>query len=112
MSTEMKTQDDVLIAMPGERFDTTTAPAVEADLTGQVDEGATKIVIDFSKTTYISSTGLRVLLKVAKVLNRKDGKIALCNANEQIHEVLEISGFMTMLPYCPTLEEAVAKVSG
>ena len=62
MSTEISKQGDVVIAMPCERLDTTTAPATEEDLTGQVDAGETKIVVDFSKTAYISSAGLRVLL--------------------------------------------------
>ena len=103
-------QDDITIAMPGERLDTTTAPEAETELTAQVDAGATKVVVDFSKTAYISSAGLRVLLRLAQVLMQKSGKLALCNANETIHEVLEISGFATM--YCPTLEEALAATAG
>ena len=43
-------QDDVTIAMPGERLDTATAPEVETELTSLVDGGATRMVVDFSKT--------------------------------------------------------------
>ena len=111
MSTQISKQDNVVIAMTCERLDTSTAPATEADLAAQVEAGETRVVVDFSNTAYISSAGLRVLLKLAKMLKPKEGKLALCNANEQIHEVLEISGFMGMLTYCSTLEEAVAKVS-
>jgi len=111
MSVSISKQDDVLIAMLGERLDAATAPEAETQLTAQTDEGSFKLVVDCSKTTYISSAGLRVLLKLAKLLMQKGGKLALCNANEQIHEVLEISGFMTMNWYCPTLEEAISQVS-
>ncbi len=108
MSVLISKQDDVTIAMPGERLDTVTAPEVESELTALVDSGANRLVVDFSKTAYISSAGLRVLLKLAKGLMSKGGTLALCNANEQIHEVLEISGFVTLLTYCATLEEAIA----
>jgi len=112
MSMLISQQDDVTIAMPGERLDTATAPEAETELTAQVDAGATRVVVDFSKTAYISSAGLRALLKVAKVLKEKSGKLALCNANEQIHEVLDITGFLTILSYCETLEEAIAATAG
>ena len=69
------------------------------------------MVVDFSKTDYISSAGLRVLLKAAKLLTEKKGSFALCNGNEQIEEVLEISGFLSMLTYCKKLDEAMSKVS-
>ena len=105
-------QNDVVIAMPGERLDTNTAPEVEKELEGVIEGGESKVVVDFSKTAYISSAGLRVLLKTAKTLKRKEGALALCNANEQIHEVLEISGFLTMLTYRATLDEAVEVVAG
>jgi anti-sigma B factor antagonist len=112
MSMLISKQDDVTIAMPGERLDTATALEAETELIAQVSAGATRVVVDFSKTAYISSAGLRVLLRLAKVLMQKSGKLALCNANGQIHEVLEISGFVTMLSYCATLAEAIAATAG
>jgi anti-anti-sigma regulatory factor len=53
---------------------------------------------------------LRVILKAAKLV-RADGKIALCNSNAQIHEVLEISGFLDMLDHYGSLEEAMQSVA-
>jgi len=111
MSTLISKQNDVIIAMPGKRLDTSTAPETETDLFAEIEAEGSRLVIDFSETSYISSAGLRVLLKMAKALKQKNGSLALCNANEQIHEVLEISGFLGMLTYCADLAEAVATVS-
>ena len=73
--------------------------------------GGKKIVIDFAQTSYISSAGLRVLLKTAKTLHQKSGKLALCGANEQILEVLEMSGFLTMMQHHKNLDAAVEAVA-
>ena len=111
MSIVIREQEDVAIAVPGARLDTNTSPDAEKVITDEIERGATKIVVDFSETDYVSSAGLRVILKAAKMLKKNGGQIAMCNANEQIHEVLEISGFVSMLKYCETLGEAVAAVS-
>lgn len=45
---------------------------------------------------YISSAGLRVILKVQKLMN-KQGKMKLINVNETIMEVFDITGFADIL---------------
>ncbi len=97
--------------MSDDQQDTNTSPEAEKLLTAQIDAGETRIVMDFSKTEYISSAGLRVIMKTAILLKDKDGRIALCNSNEQIYEVLEISGFLEIINYCSSFEVAVIAVS-
>ena len=104
-------KDEVVIVMPDDQLDTNTSPEAEKMLVEQIDAGETRIVIDFSKTDYMSSAGLRVILKTATLLQDKGGGFALCNGNEQIVEVLEISGFMEIVKYCSSLDDAVAAVS-
>ena len=100
-----------MIAIPNGRLDTSNSPEAEQGLMEHVDAGELKIVMDFAKTDYISSAGLRVLLKTAKVLKAKGGNIALCHANEQIAEVLQISGFTSLINCFDSLEEAIENVS-
>ena len=104
-------KDEVVIVMPDSQLDTNTSPEAEKMLMEQIDAGETRIVIDFSKTDYMSSAGLRVILKTATLLQEKDGGFALCNGNEQIVEVLEISGFLEIVNYFSSLEDAVTAVS-
>ena len=104
-------RDEVVIIMPDSQMDTNTSPETEKVLVEQIDAGETRIVVDFSKTDYMSSAGLRVILKTASLLQEKGGDFALCNANEQIVEVLEISGFLEIVKYFSSLDDAVAAVS-
>ena len=101
----------VYIVIPNGRLDTNTSPEAEELITDAIVSGETRVVMDFSKTDYISSAGLRVILKTAKLLKPMNGVVALCNANEQIHEVLEISGFLSMINLLGSLDEALSTIN-
>ena len=104
-------KSEVIIVMPDEQLDTNTSPEAEQMLMEQIDAGESRIVIDFSKTDYMSSAGLRVILKTASLLQEKGGGFALCNGNEQIVEVLEISGFLEIVKHFSSMKEAVNAVA-
>ncbi len=91
-----KTQNgcELVIALTG-RLDTTTAPDLEKEANASLS-GITNLTIDFSKLDYISSAGLRVLLAMQKTMN-KQGKMNVKNANENVREVFEITGFSDIL---------------
>ena len=82
------------IALKG-RLDTTTAPQLEAELSGGLD-GVEELHIDMKELEYISSAGLRVLLAAQKVMN-KQGSMVISNVNDTIREVFEITGFVDIL---------------
>lgn len=77
------------------RLDTTTAPILEEEIAKSVSEIKT-LVLDFGQLEYISSAGLRVLLKSQKTM-MKQGKMVITNASETIREVFELTGFMDIL---------------
>ncbi|MBQ3551547.1 MAG: STAS domain-containing protein [Clostridia bacterium] len=77
------------------RLDTTTAPELEAALSASLS-GINALVIDLAKLEYISSAGLRVILKAQKLMNML-GTMKLINVNESIMEVFEITGFVDIL---------------
>ena len=108
MSISTSNIGSVFIVTPSGRLDTNTSPEAEKLITEAIDGGEIKIVVDFTETEYISSAGLRVILKTAKLLKPKNGAVTLCNANEQIEEVLEISGFLGMIMLLDSLDEAAA----
>jgi anti-anti-sigma factor len=112
MSILFSKKSGVLIAIPIDRLDTNNSPEAETLITENIDNGETKIIFDLSKTNYISSAGLRVILKAAKMVKQRGGELALYNANELVHEVLEISGFLTLLNFHDNLDEAIQDLSG
>ena len=77
------------------RLDTTTAPELEATIDGCV-AGIKTLVLDCSELEYVSSAGLRVILKAQKLMNAQ-GAMKLTNVNETIMEVFDITGFADIL---------------
>jgi anti-sigma B factor antagonist len=111
MSVLSSKSGNVLIVTPQERLDTNTAPNAEKMISENIKCGETKIVIDLSKTDYLSSSGLRVIMKTSNMLlHQKDGAVVLCGLNDQIQDVLKISGFSNMIRSFSTLDEAIKQV--
>lgn len=77
------------------RLDTTTAPEFEAVL-DEVLPDTKELVLDFDGLEYVSSAGLRVILKAQKTMNTK-GTMKLVHVAESIMEVFDITGFMDFL---------------
>lgn len=95
MTIEKLSSDTELTLTVSGRLDTTTAPQLEAEITGKTD-GLTRLVFDFAGLEYLSSAGLRVLLQAQKTMN-KQGEMIIKNVNETINEIFEITGFSDVL---------------
>ncbi|AHF04624.1 anti-anti-sigma factor [Marichromatium purpuratum 984] len=77
----------------GGRLDTLTAPRYESRALALVDDGATRIVLDLTELTYISSAGLRSLIVTAKALQQQGGALLLANLSGNVRDVFEMAGF-------------------
>ena len=84
------------IAVEG-RIDASNAAAAEEKIFSIKKENPGKhVVVDADKLEYISSAGLRVILKAQKSMMAKGG-MKLVNVNETIMEIFEITGFDSIL---------------
>ena len=77
------------------RLDTTTASLVEDEIQALPYE-VKHVVLDLANLEYVSSAGLRVILKLKKVMDRI-GSLKVVNVNELVLEVFEITGFADIL---------------
>src|SRR5215831_15401287 len=68
-----------------------------------------KILIDF--IDIVTSAGLRALLMLLKKAKATGGVFALCGVNDQVREVLDISGFTEMFSIHPNRAEGLAALS-
>ncbi len=55
------------------------------------------LILDFAGVEYISSAGLRALLIGQKTANSKAGTMILINIQDAVKQVLETTGFISML---------------
>ena len=95
-----------MVAQFDGRLDATTAGEAEAALQDLVSQGA--VVADLEQVRYVSSAGLRVLLKAAKAAKDVGHRFAVCGLQPAVREVFEISGFDRVITTFANLAEASA----
>ena len=89
-----KDGNSLLINLEG-RLDTNAFQDLEKEL-GDLD-GITKIAFDFEKLDYISSAGLRVILKFHKQMTSVGGTLTIYHPTDEVLEVFDMTGFSTFL---------------
>ena len=96
-------QDVLTVALTG-RIDSGNAAELEAEIGGLLEEGPGRgLVLDLKELEYMSSAGLRVLLRLRKL----EPRLRLVNASAEVYEILNLTGFTEMIP----VEKAYRTVS-
>lgn len=77
------------------RLDTTTAPQLEKIVRTELSD-IKELKMNFETLEYVSSAGLRVILSAQKMMN-KQGEMQICNVNDMVMEVFDVTGFTDVL---------------
>ena len=103
-----KEEQGVVILAPDGRLDTNSAPILEQEI-GQIssDDSGFHLLLDFSRVEYISSAGLRVVLKTVKERQVASKSFAVSNMQDHVREVFEISGFDSYVTIHPDTPQAL-----
>ncbi len=91
------------------RLDSNTARDLEAVLPARV-QSQKAVLVDLSQVQYVSSAGLRVLLKGAKGAKASGCNLMLSGLAPDVYEVFDVSGFATIFSIYPTADAALASV--
>ena len=95
MTIEKTTENEKVTLTVSGRLDTTTAPELEAAL-DEALVNTKELIFNLENLEYISSAGLRVILKAQKAMNAQ-GSMKLTGVNDSIMEVFDITGFLDIL---------------
>jgi anti-sigma B factor antagonist len=71
------------------------------------EAGARKILVDFADTAYIDSSGLGVLVSLAKRLRELGGDLRLANLNDDLQTLFELTKLDTLFQIADTRERAL-----
>ena len=95
MTIEKKINNDAVTLAVSGRLDTQTAPELEKELDA-ILSNVKELTFDMTNLEYVSSAGLRVILKAQKAMNMQ-GSMKLTGVNDSIMEVFDITGFLDIL---------------
>lgn len=97
MEINILKQNEEIIAFIDGRVDTTTATEFEKQIQPYFTEANLPFVLDCAKMSYISSSGLRVILMAHKQITANGGKFILRNLIPEVHSVFEMTGFSRII---------------
>lgn len=98
-----KLEDGVLYLCPSGRIDSTNATDIQNEIDTIVALQHDALVFDAEDLSYISSAGLRIVLKLGKT----EKKFEIINANTEVYDIFDMTGFSEIL----TIKKAYRKFS-
>ena len=72
-----------------------------------LEGGARKFVVDFTRTGYIDSSGLGVLVSLSKKIREHGGDLRLAGLNEDLQTLFELTRLDTLFAITRTTQEAL-----
>lgn len=96
--------NSILTVFPEGRIDSANAESVEAEINRIIgDTAADNIIIDVENLEYLSSAGLRIVLR----LRKKFAEMKIVSASPEVYDIFDMTGFTEML----TVEKAYRRLS-
>jgi len=109
---EVRTEaaDGVAVCRVVGRLDALTSPDFESAVGSAFSAGNPRIIFDMGEVTFVSSAGLRVILKTAKQAAAAKGGLAIFGLQSAVNEVFEVSGLQKFIPIVADETEARSKL--
>jgi anti-sigma B factor antagonist len=108
MEISVRELENVTVVSISGSVDGLSADGLAGALGEQVRNGRIRLVADFANVDYTSSAGLRALLATMKVARQSGGDFRLAAVRSDVHRVLELSGFTSILKLYGDVDAAVA----
>ena len=104
-SIQTMMQGDVAVVTVTGRIDSETSPMLDAELT-KVAAHSAKLVIDLAGVGYMSSAGIRALVKASQAAQRSGGAVKLALVPESVMAILYTVGLTQVVGAYATVGEA------
>lgn len=100
-------EGDSRIVAPLEDIDQNTSPGLEKELKSAIAAGCQKIILDFSRVTYIESSGIGAIVRAHRLIKERGGAIVLGGCNESMQKIFKLVNFQRYFKITGSLEEAL-----
>lgn len=107
MEIQAEKQGNLCILEVKGRMDIISASEFERACFNLIGQGEKALVVDFSGLDYISSAGLKVLLRVSGKLKALEGSICFCAISAIVKKIFTISGFNSIFTMHDSPESAL-----
>jgi len=80
------------VVYAGDYLNKLSGESVERECRQKISEGATELIVDFSRTEIVNSIGVSILLGVIDVAKSNGASVAFAEVNEGTAELFEMLG--------------------
>lgn len=102
----------LLIALDG-RLDAHNSPAVQSEIDRLLEaRGERVVILNLDRVEYLSSSGLHVLVAIARDLKKNDRDLRLCRLPDAVIRILELMEITGMFAIYSSEEEALESAGG
>ena len=108
MGIKIENKDGSVVCYMEGEIDINTAPDIKKNFEKILVKKAPKIVINFSKVTYVDSSGLATLVEILKLMRVYGGKLRLSNLSPKIKSLFEITKLEKLFDIMPDEEKALS----
>lgn len=77
-----------------------------------VKKSCRNLIFDLKNVNFMDSSGIGVIIGRYKKVKENNGKVAIVNANKQLHKLIEVSGLLRIVKCYNDIEEASRTPSG
>ncbi|MDN3508388.1 MAG: STAS domain-containing protein [Simkaniaceae bacterium] len=102
--------DKKVVRLDG-RVDASSAPALETTLNEIVAKGNKALALDFTRVTYLSSAGMRLLLAMTKRMQGNGNGFVVFSIHDDVMEIIKMAGFERVLKICNNEADALAALA-
>lgn len=96
MSVPTATEDEAEIRITGD-FDLYHAPSFSTFVMGKIEAGWRTLLLDFSGVSYLDSTGVGSIIRIAQALRKKGTKLRVRGLSGTPRRVLEMSNILPLV---------------
>ncbi len=108
LKVKFSNKGNILVASIIGELDHHCAEYIRDKIDGELIRSTTKnIIFDFSKVSFMDSSGIGVVIGRYKNIQKLNGKAAIIKANEQISKIFNLTGVFKLIPLYDNIDSAI-----
>jgi stage II sporulation protein AA (anti-sigma F factor antagonist) len=103
-------QNKLIVFLEGE-LDHHSAEQVRSKIDNRIQDNKEKyVILDFSKVSFMDSSGIGVVIGRYKAISLKGGKLCIVNPAENVNKIFELAGLFKIINRYKTIGEAINNI--
>lgn len=108
MALKTENKNGLVVCYVEGEIDINTSPDIKKDFEKMLAKKTPRVVINFSRVTYVDSSGLATLVEILKGMRSYGGKMRLSNLSPKIKSLFEITKLEKLFDIMADEAEAIS----